>query len=139
MDEVIISSCKRVYETLGFGLMEVSYEKALKMELRSRGYLSDNEVYVNVEYEDSSGEKHFITSLRIDILIKSPERVVLELKTVQSVLKRISKEYNQVKRYEKLLKVDTSYLINFGLKGLEVYNTSGDSEELDNLVLKIES
>lgn len=139
MDEVIISSCKRVYETLGFGLMEVSYEKALKMELRSRGYLSDNEVYVNVEYEDSNGEKHFITSLRIDILIKSPKRVVLELKTVQSVLKRISKEYNQVKRYEKLLKVDTSYLINFGLKGLEVYNTSGDSEELDNLVLKIES
>ena len=123
MDRVILDACKRVYDRLGFGLMELTYEKALKIELESRSIKCENEIYVNLDYEDINGEKYFLTALRIDILIK-PD-IVLELKTVKSVLKKDDKEYYQILRYEKLLNARDSYLINFGMKDLEVYKCTG--------------
>lgn len=125
IQEKIVESCKRVYNQLGYGLMELNYEKALVIDLKSIGIKCDNEIYVNLDYQDINGEKHFLTSLRIDILIK-PD-IVIELKTVKSILKKDDKEYYQVKRYEKLLNARESYLVNFGIKGLEIYQCTGDS------------
>ena len=129
IEEIIIKSCNRVYETLGFGLMETTYEKALKVELQSRYIPCDNEVYVNLDYQDINGEKHFLTSLRIDILIKKP-RIILELKTIKGELKKKDKEYYQVKRYGKLMGIDNLYLVNFGLSKLEIYRCNGDEFEM---------
>jgi GxxExxY protein len=125
MEKIILESSKKVYDQLGYGLMETTYEKALKLELTSRGVRCENEVYTNLYYEDSNNDEHFLTALRMDILIKEPE-IILELKTVKSVLKKDDKEYYQVLRYKKIMNIDKCYLINFGIKGLEVYNCEGD-------------
>lgn len=133
LEEALVESCNKVYNVLGFGLMETTYEKALIYELRSRGVTCDNEVYINLDYEDNNGDSFILTSLRMDVVIYRPEKLVLELKTVKSLLKKDDKEYYQVKRYERLLG-DTrgSYLINFGIKGLEIYRTTG--EEYESLI-----
>ena len=131
MESIIIESCKRVYEQLGFGLMELTYEKALKCELLSRNIKCENEYYVNMFYESSDNEKHFLTPLRIDILINNP-KIVIELKTVKSVLKNEDKEFYQVTRYQGLVNAEQCYLVNFGIKGLEIYRcTGGEFEKLN--------
>ena len=123
MEDVLVNSCQRVYDTLGFGLGELVYEKALIIELRSRGIKCENEIDIRLDYIDMNNESHFLTSLRIDIIIK-PD-IILELKTVETEMKRNSKPYYQVKRYEKLMNAKQCYLINFGKKGLEIYECSG--------------
>lgn len=131
-EKKLIESCKRVYEQLGFGLMELTYEKGLKIELQSLGVKCDNEEYVNLYYEDRDNEKHFLTSLRMDIVVKKPS-CVIELKTVKSVLKKDDKEYYQALRYQKITGVEKCYLVNFGIKGLEIYNCNDD--DFKNLII----
>ena len=131
--EILLESCQRVYDDLGYGLAELVYEKALKLELISRGIRCENELYVNLDYTTSNNEKYFLTALRIDIIVymgrNNRHKIILELKTVKSELKQDDKEYYQAKRYERLTNADNSYLINFG-KRLEVYNLGGEFQNL---------
>ena len=129
---VLLESCQKIYDDLGYGLAELVYEKALKIELTSRGIKCENELYVNLHYTASDNEEYFLTSLRIDIIVYlNGRKIILELKTVKSELKEDDKEYYQAKRYERLLNADNSYLINFG-KRLEVYNLGGEFRNLMN-------
>ena len=132
-EQILLESCERVYEQLGYGLAELVYEKALKTELRIRGVKCENEVYINLPYTGSNNEEFFMTSLRMDIVVylgrNNRRKIILELKTVKSELKQDDKEYYQAKRYENLTGAENSYLINFG-KRLEVYNLGGEFQNL---------
>ena len=131
-EQILLESCQRVYQQLGYGLAELVYEKALKLELKERGIKCENELYVNQTYLTSTNEEYFLTGLRIDIMVylNNNQKIILELKTVKSELKQDDKEYYQAKRYERLTNARNSYLINFG-KRLEVYNLSGDFTNLN--------
>lgn len=124
-EETLIAACHKVYNDLyRFALSELNYEKALEYELRSRGVKCESEVDVPLPFTDSNNETHFITSLRMDLLVKP--NIVLELKTVKGDMKKDDAPYYQVKRYEKLINAERAYLINFGIKGVEIYDCSGD-------------
>lgn len=121
----------RVYSHLGFGLNEIAYEKALSEELRDIGFHTQTEAHVNEYYITSSGRKIEVACLRLDILVDN--NIILELKTIESSIQKIdkktntlkkedlmnTKEYLQCRRYKKLMKIPTCYLINFGKKNLE--------------------
>ena len=121
----------KVYSDLGFGLNEIAYEKALSEELRDLGFHTQTEAHVNEYYITSTGRKIEVACLRIDILIDN--NIILELKTMESSIQKIdkktntlkkedlmnTKEYLQCRRYKKLMKIPTCYLINFGKKNLE--------------------
>ena len=103
MKDIIEKCSKRVWEQLGPGYNEVVYQKALNYELNCNGILTDTERYSNAVYIDSKGNKHVVTTSRIDILIHDKEsNIILELKNIN---KNISdSERIQVKRYFKELK-----------------------------------
>ena len=121
----------KVYGDLGFGLNEIAYEKALSEELRDFGFHTQTEAHINEYYVTSSGRKIEVACLRIDILVDND--IILELKTIESNIQKLdkktntlkkddlmnTKEYLQCKRYKKLMKIPTCYLINFGKKNLE--------------------
>lgn len=121
----------RVYNYLGYGLNEISYEKALSEELRDIGFHTQTEAHINEYYITSSGRKIEVACLRIDILVDND--IILELKTIESNIQKFdkktntlkkedlinTKEYLQCRRYKKLMKISTCYLINFGKKKLE--------------------
>lgn len=131
----LIEASKKVYEQLGYGLNELVYEKALQIELNSiDNFRCDNEIYTNLFYEKGD-DKYFLTSLRIDILVERPVKAIIELKTIKGTLKKDDKEYFQAKRYQKLMNTDECYLVNFGLKGLEVYDCN--VEEFNNLAINV--
>ena len=121
----------KVYSDLEFGLNEIAYEKALSEELRDLGFHTQTEAHINEYYITSTGRKIEVACLRIDILIDN--NIILELKTMESSIQKIdkktntlkkeelmnTKEYLQCRRYKKLMKIPTCYLINFGKKNLE--------------------
>tara|TARA_B100001971_G_C18217964_1_gene555157 strand:- start:1165 stop:1584 length:420 start_codon:yes stop_codon:yes gene_type:complete len=121
----------KVYSDLEFGLNEIAYEKALSEELRDLGFHTQTEAHINEYYITSTGRKIEVACLRIDILIDN--NIILELKTIESSIQKIdkktntlkkeelmnTKEYLQCRRYKKLMKIPTCYLINFGKKNLE--------------------
>ena len=112
----------RVYDYLGYGLSELAYEKALSEELRDYGFHTQTEHHLNEYYITSSGRKIEISCLRVDILVDN--EIILELKTMERKIiekKNINntKEFNQCKRYKKIMNSSCCYLINFGKIDLE--------------------
>tara|TARA_B110000285_G_C15139437_1_gene629726 strand:- start:5341 stop:5760 length:420 start_codon:yes stop_codon:yes gene_type:complete len=121
----------KVYSDLGFGLNEIAYEKALTEELRDYGFHTQTEAHVNEYYITTKGRKIEVACLRLDILVD--DNIILELKTIESSIQKIdkktktlkkddlknTKEYLQCRRYKKLMKISTCYLINFGKNNLE--------------------
>lgn len=115
----VINSSKRVYNELGPGHAETTYQKSLGYELQCLGYSIDLERHLSVTYTDSKGNKHYITSDRIDIFIHNIEEtnnVILELKATAKGIQE--QEIIQLKKYFRQLNKEqtkTSYgiLINF--------------------------
>lgn len=122
-EKELTSACKRVFEQLGFGLAETVYEKALMYELRTHKHTVDNQVYIELLYTDSKGEKHHVSNLILDLVVKDINTVI-ELKTIKGSLKQDSKEYYQVKRYQRNEGFERAYLINFSPCGPEIYDCS---------------
>lgn len=126
----IYESAKRVYTQLGYGLSETSYQTALAEELRDRGHIIQTEFHVQQYYITSKNRKVQIADLRIDILMD--DKIILELKTIDSSFEKLTKEgelkieeiqklkeYKQCKRYQVLQNIKEGYLINFGKKQLD--------------------
>lgn len=120
----------KVFNDLNYGLSELAYEKALSEELRDSGFHTQTEIHVNEYYYTSNNRKIEVANLRIDILVN--DSIILELKTLDNHIKRFdkennlkenllkeTKEYNQCKRYMKLMNINECYLINFCKKGFE--------------------
>jgi len=114
---LIYNSASRIYGQLGAGHAESTYQKALMYELSLHNISIDIERHLNVVYEDSKGNKHFLTSERIDLYLHKNELfnlsdIILELKAVSKNIQE--QEIVQINKYIKQLKKD-KIDINFGI------------------------
>ena len=102
----VIGCAMEVYNTLGPGLLESAYEKALLHELQINGLSATSQVPIEMSYKGINlGE-----GLRLDILIE--DSLIVELKSVEE-LKPI--HYKQLLTYLKLTNKHTGLLINFNV------------------------
>ena len=115
--KIIYNSSKRIYEQIGSGHAESTYQKALLYELNLNNLNVDIERHINVVYEDSKGFKHCLTSERIDLYIHKNDffkesDIVLELKAVSKTIQE--QEIVQINKQIKQLKKD-NIDIKFGI------------------------
>ena len=102
----IIGCAMEVYNTLGPGLLEAAYEKALIHELELNGLSVASQVPVEMNYKGVNlGE-----GLRLDLLVE--DSIIIELKSVEE-LKPV--HYKQLLTYLKLLDKRIGLLINFNV------------------------
>jgi GxxExxY protein len=100
----ILDGIYEVYKNLGPGLLESVYERALMMELASRGMIVKNQVPVRAYYKGVDLQMDF----RLDILVN--DTVVIELKSVEQLLPVHEK---QLLTYLKLADKQLGLLVNF--------------------------
>lgn len=96
----------KVYKTLGPGLLEAVYHKAMLIELQKQGLKVESEVPVDVFYDGIDLNLGY----RIDLLVE--DNIVLEMKSVTS-LERV--HYKQIQNYLHLANKPFGYLINFNV------------------------
>ena len=102
----IIGCAMEVYNTLGPGLLEAAYEKALIHELELNGLSVASQVPVEMNYKGVNlGE-----GLRLDLLVE--DSIIIELKSVEE-LKPVY--YKQLLTYLKLMDKRIGLLINFNV------------------------
>lgn len=105
----VIGCVLEVYKTLGPGLLESVYEKALLHELSLQGLSAESQVPVKVTYKGIElGE-----GLRLDILVEG--KLIIELKSVEE-LKPVY--YKQLLSYLKLSDKKLGLLINFNVDNM---------------------
>ena len=102
----VIGCAMKVYSTLGTGLLESVYRKAMLVELRRQDIKAETEVPINVEY---CGEDLGL-GFRIDILVENI--MILELKSITAFE---SIHYKQISNYLNLTNKPLGYLINFNV------------------------
>ena len=102
----IRGAAMEVYNTLGPGLLESIYHKALLRELQSRGLNVQSEVPVNIYYK---GELIEESALRLDLVVE--DNVIIELKSVETLLPI---HFKQLRSYLRLYNKELGWLINFG-------------------------
>ena len=93
-----------VYTALGPGLLEVVYEKALKIELETKGLVVKEQGNIVIKYKGHELD----CNLRYDLLVD--DCVIIELKAVEEV-KNVF--FKQVVTYLRLLNLRTGILVNF--------------------------
>lgn len=102
----VIGCAMEVYNTLGPGLLESAYEKALIHELQLNGISVVSQHPVEMNYKGVNlGE-----GLKLDLLVE--DSLIIELKSVEE-LKPI--HYKQLLTYLKLTHKHTGLLINFNV------------------------
>lgn len=101
----VLDSAMVVHRTLGPGLLESVYSKALALELRSRGLVVEVEVPVDIFYKGEALGLGF----RADLIVGG--KVLVELKSVEIMLPVHRK---QVLTYLKAKDFKLGLLINFG-------------------------
>ncbi len=100
----ILDAVYAVYNELGPGMLETVYERALMMELASRGIKAENQVPIRAFYKGVDMDMDF----RLDILVN--DSIVLELKSVEQLHPVHEK---QLLTYLKLSHKQLGLLINF--------------------------
>ena len=102
----VIGCAIEVYKTLGPGLLEAAYEKALIHELALAGIPVQSQVEVAMSYKGVNiGE-----GLRLDLLVD--DQIIVELKSVEDV-KPV--HHKQLLTYLKLMDKRLGLLINFNV------------------------
>lgn len=105
----VIGCAMEVYKTLGPGLLESVYQKALMKELEINGIYAESEVSIDIVYKGCNvGE-----GLRIDILVE--DKLIVELKSVEELH---PVHYKQLTSYLKLTGKRVGLLINFNVDDL---------------------
>ena len=105
----VIGCALEVYKTLGPGLLEKVYQKALMKELELKGLKAEMEVPISIVYKgDEIGE-----GLRLDILVEN--QLIIELKSVEELN---PVHYKQLTSYLKLTGKKVGLLINFNVDDL---------------------
>ena len=110
----VLGCVYEVYKTLGPGLLEGIYEKAMIKELQSQGFEVKNQVQVPVYYK---GEL-ICADLRLDLIID--DKLILELKSVVDYRKLFEK---QLLTYLRLMNCELGYVVNFNTDDIrnEIY------------------
>jgi GxxExxY protein len=99
----IIGCAIEVHRHLGPGLLEVTYERAMGVELRQAGMVFLRQVAVPVRYK---GE--VVGNYRVDLVIEN--RVVVEIKSVDQLA---GLHQAQLLAYMRVLHMSTGLLLNF--------------------------
>lgn len=98
-----------VYKTLGPGLLESAYEKALIHELKLEGIPVVSQVEVGLNYKGINiGE-----GLRLDLLVD--DKLIVEIKSVEEI-KPV--HHKQLLTYLKLMDKRVGLLINFNVNDI---------------------
>jgi GxxExxY protein len=100
----IIGAAIKVHSVLGPGLLESAYETCLLYELEKQGLPIRRQVLIPIRYEDLTIDNGY----RIDLLVG--ERIVVELKTVETIL---PVHRGQLLSYLRLGGFKLGYLLNF--------------------------
>jgi len=100
----------KVYNTLGPGLLESVYERALTYELTSLGLEVKNQLGIPMNYMDIKFECGF----RLDILVN--DLVIIEIKSVDILM---DIHHKQLLTYLKLTNKKLGLLINFNAISLD--------------------
>ena len=100
----IIGAAFRVHNKLGFGFREKIYQRAMIIELEKLEYKVEEELYLNIYYDDK-----IIGKDRADLFVN--KTILVELKT----LKELSKSDEiQLVNYLNATRIEIGLLINFG-------------------------
>lgn len=107
--EQIIGSAFEVYRVLGYGFLEKVYQRAMQVELTSRGLKADLESAIRVVFKNV-----VVGDYRADLFVE--ERVIVELK--------VAKAYDpsdepQLLNELKATGIKVGLLINFGRTKVE--------------------
>ena len=100
----ILDAIYEVYNQLGPGLLESVYERALMLELKSRGLKALNQVPIRASYKGQDLGLDFV----VDILIE--DKFIIELKSVEELHPVYKK---QLLTYLKLSNKHLGFLVNF--------------------------
>lgn len=100
----IIGCAYEVHRTLGPGLLESVYQKALVQELKLRGFNVKSEVDIEINYKGVNVG----SDLRLDIIVN--DTIIVELKSVETILPIHKK---QLLTYLRLTNLQLGLLINF--------------------------
>jgi GxxExxY protein len=103
--KIVVDCCYKIHTTLGPGLFESVYEKALIYELEKRGLNFEQQKGIPVYYDNVKMEMGF----RADIIVEN--KVILELKS-QEVLAPVHSK--QLLTYLRVTGLKLGLLINFG-------------------------
>jgi len=95
---------------LGYGFLEKVYEKALMIELRSRGLSVENQLPLKVRYKEQIVGEYFA-----DLLVEG--RVIVEIKSVTNLLKE---HQAQLLNYLKATGIHVGLLVNFTKNKAEI-------------------
>lgn len=107
LDELIyetIGASMEVYNTLGPGLLENVYEKALLYELALRELEVKSQLPVEIIYK----EEVIYTDFRLDIIVE--DTLIVELKSVEKLM---PVHFKQLRTYMKILEKPVGLLVNF--------------------------
>jgi GxxExxY protein len=94
----------QVYNTLGFGFLEIVYQNALLIELLKAGLRAEKEKKIQVYYDSQ-----LVGDYMADIIVE--EKVILELKSVKDLHPA---HEAQLTNYLKATGIEVGLLINFG-------------------------
>ena len=103
--KIVVDCCFKIHTTLGPGLFESVYEKALIYELEKRALNFEQQKGIPVYYDNMKMEMGF----RADIIVEN--KVILELKS-QEVLAPVHSK--QLLTYLRVTGLKLGLLINFG-------------------------
>lgn len=101
---IIRGAIFKIYNSLGPGLLESTYENILTYELRKEGLNVRTQVGLPLVYEDI----HLDVGYRIDLLVE--EKVIIELKSVEELHEVY---YKQLLTYLRLSGLKLGLLVNF--------------------------
>lgn len=106
----IIGCAYNVYNRMGFGFLEVVYEKCMLLELAKAGLHAKNQEPITVYYGD-----HVVGEFVADLVVESS--LIVELKSVRTIA--VAHEV-QLVNYLAATSMNCGLLLNFGARGVEV-------------------
>lgn len=116
-DDYIVNSSRVVYQEMGAGMREKVYQNALNI-LLSEEYRTVLEYPISIEFRG-----HCVSLCYPDILLfNNKEKIILEIKCISKLQ---LKEHLQIQGYLRHTGINQGYLINFGLRELEVVKYDG--------------
>ena len=99
-----IGASMEVYNTLGPGLLESVYEKAMLHELTLRDLDVKSQLPLEIIYKDEV----IFTDFRLDLIVE--DTLIMELKSVEKLM---PVHFKQLRTYMKLLEKPVGLLVNF--------------------------
>lgn len=102
---LVVDAAFKLHKDIGPGLLESAYETILAAKLEDMGLGVDQQVPIDIQYD----QVHLPAAFRVDLLVD--KRVIIEIKSVEKTLPVHAK---QVITYLRLTNLTHGFVINFG-------------------------